>query len=160
MFKLDSFYDFDFGKGGNLTTGGRFHAQSGTPINALAASAVYGQDESFVLPRGIMGRTQVDLGVDLHVAYGRDLGHVMAFEVFADGFNLINRQSSTSADATYTLDPVNPIVGGSYDDLVFAKKLGSDGKETASSPSVNRNFRNASERSQPLTVRLGARVTF
>jgi hypothetical protein len=160
IIKLDSFYVADLGKGGEITTGGRFRAMSGTPVDALAGSAVYGQDESFVLPRGALGRTEFDAGLDLHLAYGRDLGRGMSFEVFADVFNVFNTQNQASADETYTIDTINPIVGGDYEDLLWGKTLDPDGAETSGTPTVNRNFRKAEERREPLTARLGARLVF
>jgi hypothetical protein len=161
-FKVDAFYVWNLGtKGGALTTGTRFRAQSGTPVDAVAGSVAYGPDESFVLPRGIMGRTERDFSTDVHLGYARDLGNGMAIEVFADIFNLINRQSETFADSTYTFNAINPIVGGSYDDLLWGKTVDVDtGLENGTSPEVNRNFRNTEVRTDPIQGRLGARLTF
>jgi hypothetical protein len=161
-FKVDAFYVWSLGKqGGQLVTGTRFRAQSGTPVDAVAASVAYGPDESFVLPRGTMGRTEMDLSTDVHLGYSRELGRGMAIEVFADIFNLINRQSETFADSTYTFNAINPIVGGTYDDLIWSKTIDVDtGVENGTSPEVNRNFRNTKSRTDPIMGRLGARLTF
>jgi hypothetical protein len=161
-FKVDAFYVWSLGaRGGELVTGTRFRAQSGTPIDAVAGSVAYGPDESFVLPRGTMGRTEMDLSTDVHLGYSRQLGRGMAIEVFADIFNLINRQSETFADSTYTFNAINPIVGGSYDDLIWSKTVDVDtGLENGTSPEVNRNFRNTKSRTDPIMGRLGARLTF
>ena len=71
--KLDGYYTFDLKKAGALTTGIRFRALSGIPKNALAAHYLYGADESFLLPRGQLGRTDFEHGLDIHVGYGRKL---------------------------------------------------------------------------------------
>jgi len=86
----------------------------------------------------------------------------MEFEVFGDFFNVFNRQSASSIDETYTYDNTNPIVGGEYEDVLWAKAQDSDGNEIAdpAPPKRNRNFLNAESRYEPLTVRVGARFTF
>jgi outer membrane receptor protein involved in Fe transport len=156
-FKLDGYYDF-----GPVTVGGRFRAGSGTPIDALAGNAIYGFDESFVLPRGAIGRTPWDVGIDAHLSYGRELGGGRSVEVFTDLFNVFNRQGPSYVDETYTLDNVNPIVGGDGEDVLWVKAQDGDGNEPDDplALSRNRNFRNAEARTPPFMARLGARVTF
>jgi hypothetical protein len=159
-FKLDAYYIFDLEKAGNVTTGARFRALSGTPINTLARHHLYGFDESFLLPRGEMGRTDSTYGLDLHVSYGRDLGRGMKLEVFSDLFSVFNNQTQATVDQTYTFDPSNPIVGGDYEDLVFAKAQTLDGEETADPVTRNRNFMQTAARFSPFFARFGARLTF
>jgi hypothetical protein len=159
--KIDGYYVFDIGDNA-LTTGARFRVDSGTPISALGGNALYGFDESFLLPRGSIGRTPYDVGVDLHFSYGRDLGHGMRLEAFTDLFNVFNRQGVIYTDESYTHDNVNPIVGGDGTDLVFAKSQDGDGNEPDDPQSLNRNrnFDNAKSRAAPFAMRLGARLTF
>ena len=92
--KLDGYYTFDFHKAGQLTTGIRFRASSGIPENALAGHYLYGPDESFLLPRGELGRGDFDHGLDLHVGYARNISHGMTLELFADIFNVYNDQGT------------------------------------------------------------------
>ncbi len=158
--KVDGYYIMDFKKAGELTLGARVRALSGTPINALAKHYMYGYNESFLLPRGEMGRTDFDYGLDLHLSYGRDLGKGMSLELFTDVFSVFNRQSQYDVSATYTLDPANPVVGGEYSDLVFAKRQNDDGNETALPLTRYRNFLNTTVRYSPLSARIGARLTF
>ncbi len=160
--KVDGYYVADLEKAGELTAGARFRIASGTPIDALASSNMYGYDESFVLPRGAFGRTSVDAGLDLHLSYGRKLGKDLQLEVFTDVFNVFNRQATSYPDESYSYDPVNPILGGDSEDLVWAKAQDWDGNEPddPQSPSRNRNFRNAETRTPPLAARLGARLMF
>jgi hypothetical protein len=159
-FKVDGYYVFDFKKAGSMTTGVRFRALSGTPNNALGRHYLYGFDEAFLLPRGSRERTGFDQGVDLHLAYGRDLGKGMKIELFTDLFSVFNTQATADISDTYTLDPVNPVVGGEYEDLVFAKAQSTSGGETVDPVTRFRNFGNPTARYSPFSARLGARLTF
>lgn len=159
-FALDGYYALPVGAANVVTTGARFRAHSGTPIDVLASSPVYGLDESFLLPRGAAGRTGAVVRLDLHAGYRRDLGGGMALEAFADVFNLVNRQDTRAADETYTTDSVNPIVGGDDEDVLWAKTLDPDGYESTAPPRLNRNFTRPEARHEPLTVRFGMRLTF
>ena len=155
--KIDAYYSV-----AGATVGARGRIASGTPVDALGSSAVYGFDESFVLPRGAIGRTPIDAGLDMHFGYARDLGRGMTVEVFTDLFNVVNRQGATYLDETYTQDPINPIIGGDGEDVLWAKGLDWDGTEPVEPVPVarNRNFRNAEVRNPPFMARLGARLTF
>ncbi len=158
--KLDGYYIFDFKKAGELTTGVRLRALSGIPINALGKHYLYGYNESFLLPRGAMGRTDFDYGADLHIGYGKKLGKGMNLEVYTDLFSIFNTQGTYSVAETYTLDESNPIVGGQYEDLVFLKKQTQQGGETADPVGRYVNFLNTTSRYTPFYARLGARLTF
>jgi hypothetical protein len=128
-----------------------------------APHALYGADESFLLPRGSIGRTGLEHGLDLRVAYKRTLARGAEAEIFADVFNVYNRQGVAAVDETYALalpgNEVRPISGGSYQDLVFAKAV-VDGAETAQTVVRNPNFGAVTGRYAPISARLGARVTF
>ena len=166
--KLDGFYRFDLGKLNALTAGTRIRVISGIPENALGAHYLYGADESFLLPRGRLGRTELEHGVDLHVAYARRLPRKMALEVYANLFNLYNRQGEFNVDATYAPqfrqgggeNNVNPISGGTYEDLMWAKTIDGDGGETSLPTARNPNFRRTTTRYAPAAVQLGFRLTF
>ncbi len=158
--KLDASYTFDLERAGALTAGTRVRAVSGTPVTALGRHHLYGTDEAFLLPRGAMGRTDTDWRVDLRLIYGKQLSETIGLELYADVFNLFNRQTQASVDQSYTFDPVNPIVGGELEDLVFAKAQTSSGGETSVPARRNRNFLQTSSREAPLSARIGARVTF
>jgi hypothetical protein len=171
--KLDGYYTFDLKKAGSLTTGVRFRALSGIPTNALAAHYLYGSDESFLLPRGQLGRTDFEHGLDIHVGYGRKLGKGMTLELFFDIYNSYNRQGTFSVDDTfapqYSLSQggaggveqnANPVSGGTYDDLIFVKVIDRQGNESAAPIGRNPNFHNTAGRYGPAYGRLGARLTF
>ena len=134
--KIDGFYTFDLGKDNVLTIGARVRAVSGTPENALGGHWLYGPNESFLLPRGTMGRSPFDHGIDLHVSYGRRLSKTVTAEAFADIFNIYNSQAGFAVDETYapnyrsdgTPSFVNPISGGEYRDLIWAKVGHAEGR--------------------------------
>ena len=176
--KLDGYYTFDLKKAGSLTTGIRFRALSGIPENALAAHYLYGPDESFLLPRGELGRTDFDHGLDLHVGYGRNIGKGMNLEFFVDIYNVYDRQGTAGVDNTYAppvsllappingvsaggdIQTANPVSGGTYEDLIWVKALDRDGNETSTPIGRNPNFHNTSSRYAPAYGRVGMRLTF
>ncbi|MCX5746650.1 MAG: TonB-dependent receptor [Proteobacteria bacterium] len=166
--KLDGYYTFDLKKAGELTTGIRLRALSGIPEQALGGHYLYGADESFLLPRGQLGRTDFDHGLDVHVGYKRHLNKTMDLEVYADVANIYNRQGTAYVDDTYapyyTRDGVqqnaNPISGGTYEDLIWLKQFDSRGGETGTPIGRNPNFHNTTGRYGPTNVRLGVRLTF
>ena len=166
--KIDGFYTFDVGKEQHLTVGGRVRFLSGIPKNALGAHYLYGADESFLLPRGELGRGEVEHGIDLHLSYARKLSHGMTGELFADIFNIYNRQAAFDVDQTYAPqfragggeNNVNPIVGGQYEDLIWAKTIDNKGVESAVPTARNPNFGHTTSRYAPTSARIGFRLTF
>jgi hypothetical protein len=166
--KLDGYYTFDFRDAGALTVGARVRAFSGIPENALAAHYLYGPDESFLLPRGVLGRTEFEHALDLHVEYRRPLGRAMAMSVYVDVFNVYDNQGTAAVDSTYApavsqsgaLQNANPVSGGSYEDLIWVKQVDANGLEKPDPIGRNPNFRNPTRRYPPAFARLGARLMF
>jgi hypothetical protein len=166
--KLDGYYTFDLHKQGALTVGGRIRAFSGTPQNALGAHYIYGANESFLLPRGSLGRSDFDHGVDLHVEYARPLGRNMVLGVYADVFNVYDSQGTSAIDTTYApavnlqgqRQNANPISGGSYEDLIWLKQVDDKGNEKNAPIGRNPNFGNTIVRYAPTFGRIGARLVF
>jgi Carboxypeptidase regulatory-like domain/TonB dependent receptor len=159
--KLDGYYQFDLKKQGRATLGWRARALSGVPVDVLAGHPLYGIGESFLLPRGAMGRTDVEHALDVHIAYARPLRRGMRLEVYADLLNLYDHQGQAAVDEDYTYrSDANPIVGGTYEDLVFAKALSTDGFETTEPVLRNPDFGHTIARYAPMSARLGARLTF
>jgi outer membrane receptor protein involved in Fe transport len=158
--KLDGWYTFDFERQGELTFGVSGRALSGAPVDALGRHYLYGFGESFVLPRGAMGRTDFDFGMDLRLTYGRRMVRGTTLEIYADLFNVFNRQGAYSLDEDFTFDSVNPIVGGEYEDLIWAKAQNTQGGEQSTPIGRNRNFLNPNARYSPFSARVGARLTF
>ena len=160
--KLDVAYVIGNAKAGDFTIGARLRGSSGEPVDALGPHGSYGADESFLLPRGAMGRTDFDHALDLHVGYGRKLGKGVSAEVFADLFNVYNHQGAFAVDETYAPNfpgnAVNPIAGGTYEDLIWAKQISDSGLESSAPAIRNPNFRNPTIRHAPFSARLGARA--
>ena len=159
-FRLDAYYNFDFEREGTLTTGIRFRAFSGTPRDTLGSHYIYGFDESYLLPRGDAGRTPWTTGTDVHFGYTRELGRGYELTVFSDIFNFFNQEQVFVIDETYSFDNVNPIVGGSQQDLVFAKVTDDDGLETQAPAGRNIGYGTPLGRYTPLFLQVGARLTF
>jgi hypothetical protein len=170
--KLDGYYLFDLRKQGALVVGARVRAFSGIPENALGAHFIYGADESFLLPRGTLGRTGFDHGLDLHVEYKRDIGQAfqknLSLSVFVDVFNVYDHQGEARVDQTYappvslagTIQNANPISGGDYEDLMWVRQIDNKGIEQPTPIGRNPNFRNTTVRYAPAYARIGARLTF
>jgi len=127
--KVDSFYKIDAGKVGTFTVGNSVRVSSGAPHSALGAHPVYGNGESYILPRGgvvevgdgedmrRVGRSPTSYRVDARLGYGRPLSDGMYLEAFVDLFNVLNVQRELDREEIYTFDFVNPIVGGDSEDL-------------------------------------------
>lgn len=174
--KLDGYYTFDLRRVGEVTLGVRYRALSGIPENALASHYDYGANESFLLPRGSLGRTDFEHGIDVHAAYRRSLTSTMQLEVFVDVFNAYNRQGTFNVDTAYALpylqssqataefagqeQNANPVSGGAYEDLIWVKSLDTNGAENGKPIGRNPNFHNTTSRYPPLSAQLGARLTF
>ncbi len=160
-FKFDGYYTWDFEKYGQLTTGVRLRALSGIPQDALGRHYLYGIGESYLLPRGSVGRNEFEKSADIHIGYGRDLGKGYHLEGFFDMFNIANDQGTFDVDENYTFDPANPIVGGTDEDLVYLKETTqSTGLEIPEPVGRNQNFGNPRFRYGPRFARVGLRLTF
>jgi len=151
-------------------------ALSGIPENALGSHFVYGANESFLLPRGVLGRADFEHSLDLHIGYRRQLNAKnMSLELFFDVFNVYDRQGTASVDDTYApqqtladtmggtgavAQNANPISGGTYEDLIWLKQINQAGNETGNPIGRNPNFGNPTVRYAPTSGRIGLRLTF
>ena len=171
--KLDGYYAYKIRPKDTVTLGARIRAISGIPENALAGHYLYGANESFLLPRGQLGRTDFDHGVDIHLSYKRKLSAKTQAELFMDVFNVYNRQGTYDVDNTYApyyklsvggtggeQQNANPVSGGTYKDLIWVKEIDSTGTESAKPIGRNPNFHNATSRYAPASAQVGFRVTF
>ncbi len=159
--KIDGFYQFDLKKAGLVTTGISFRAISGIAHNALAAHPIYGDQESYLLPRGAIERSPVTFESDVHLSYGYQVNKNTKIEGFVRVFNLLNAQEELDIDEEYTLDSAIPIVGGDKADLDHVKILDPNTtQESNSTPFKNQNFGKLNARQSPRSVQLGFRVTF
>ncbi|HEX6839337.1 MAG TPA: TonB-dependent receptor [Polyangia bacterium] len=151
--KVQGSYFIPFGSN-SIVLGLAFNANSGTPIEVLGASPQIGESEVFVLPRGSGGRTPWVTQLDLHVSYRRKLSAMFSFEAYADVFNVLNQQAVTGVDEEYTFSVVGPVQNGHVADLANLKTIG------GGPVIVNPNYGSATSFQQPLSLRLGLRVSF
>ncbi|HEU0032442.1 MAG TPA: carboxypeptidase regulatory-like domain-containing protein [Kofleriaceae bacterium] len=159
--KIDGFYQFDLKKAGVLTTGASFRAISGIAHNALAAHIFYGDEESYLLPRGAIERSPVTTQTDLHLSYGYRVNKNTTVEGFVRLFNVFNAQEELDIDEEYTTDSANPVVGGDVNDLAHVKQLDpGSAQEINTTVTPNKNFGKLNARQSPRSVQLGFRVTF
>jgi hypothetical protein len=162
-FKLDGYYKFDLKEAGLVTAGARFRAQSGVPVTPLGSHSGYGDRESFLIPRGTGGRTDFETNVDLHVAYSRKVAS-MDLEVYFELFNILNNQGETNVDNEYTTTDVDPIVGGTMDDLFYLKSSAladiNRGDGTVNTVRKELNYANTSAKQSPLAARIGVTLAF
>jgi len=88
-----------------------FSALSGLPVSAVAAHALYGNGESYLLPRGVVGNLpwtfQLDLGGKLLWAISGP--YTVQFSL--DIFNILNMQTTQWVDMNYTFDFATPMQG-------------------------------------------------
>jgi outer membrane receptor protein involved in Fe transport len=157
--KVDGFYAFDLKKAGLVVLGASFRAQSGIAHNTLAAHPLYGQGESYLLPRGELYRSPATSQLDTHFSYGYQLNRTTRLEGFIDIFNLFNAQAETDVDEIYTINAALPIVGGDVEDLAHAKSTVSR-RQTASVVTKNLNYGKLSSHQAPFAGQLGFRLTF
>ena len=88
-----------------------FQALSGLPVSALAAHPIYGNGESYILPRGVVGNLDwtVQLDVGAKVIWAISGPYTLAFSL--DIFNLLNSATVQWVDMNYTFDQSLPMQG-------------------------------------------------
>jgi outer membrane receptor protein involved in Fe transport len=156
LLKVDGYYKLDAKELGSFVFGTSVRASSGVPHNILGAHPVYGTGETYILPRGTAQRSPFTTRFDVHAAYGRKLNRSTALEAFVRVFNVFNQQPETNVDENYTYDDVNPCATDcDPNDLEHMKVAGEN-----RTIEVNPNFGNVNRRQAPLSVQLGARLTF
>jgi hypothetical protein len=157
LIRLDGYYTHPLVHS-SLTAGLGFVGRSGQPLNALGGFQGPADEDSFILPRGSMGRTPFVTRFDLHLGYRRHLPGKLSAEAFVDIFNLFNQRTVLTQDQLYTADIVGPISGGRKADL---KNLTTSDANGNSVPATkNPNFLMPTSYQAPIAGRLGVRVSF
>jgi hypothetical protein len=152
---------FDLKKAGQLTVGASWRTQSGIPHNALAAHVIYGDQESFLLPRGAMPRSPTTHNMDVRLAYGYRLSKTTVLEGFINVFNLFDTQEELDSDEEYTQDAAQPVIDGTVEDLNHVKQIDfATGQELNTTVKKVGNFGNTTKRVSPRNVQIGFRLTF
>lgn len=153
LLRVDGYYQHLFGRSA-LVAGLGWVARSGQPQNALGTHPLAGPGETFILPRGSMGRTPIVTRLDLHLAYRTRLTDGTTLDAFVDVFNVLNQRTALAVDQNYTFDPVDPIIGGDERDLAHLKNIA--GQPVTPNP----NYRSATAYQAPIAGRLGLRLSF
>jgi hypothetical protein len=151
--KVQGSYFLPFGAN-TIVLGLAFNANSGRPIEVLGASPQIGESEIFILPRGSGGRTPWITDFDFHASYNRKLSARFGFEAYLDIFNVFNQQAVKDVDDNYTFSVVGPVQNGTPADL---KNLKTTGNGTVV---VNPNYGSPTGYQEPLSLRVGARLSF
>ncbi len=102
QFKLDGSYEFSGALKG-LNFGLSTFYYSGLPLNAYGYFPAYANWETFLAPRGSVGRGPADWETDIHLSYPIKVGDKSRLTVVADVFNLFNRQAINQFDERYNL---------------------------------------------------------
>jgi hypothetical protein len=152
-FRADGAYELPVGRG-VLTSGLGFMAMSGRLASYLGSHPVQGPNHIFILPRGTAGRSPLLTRVDLRMGFRMPLPGATSLEAFVEIFNVLNQRTATRLDEAYTLDNVDPIVGGDEQDLALLKDL--DGGPVRKNP----NFLQPIAYQAPIAGRMGLRFVF
>lgn len=137
-----------------VLAGGAVRARSGGPTSVMASHYLYGPAESFILPRGSGERLPWTFSVDSNLGFRHEFSRDLALTVSMDVFNVLNLQQTIAVDENYTFSDVNPIPGGTMEDL-------NNLTDSAGEPVVtNPNFGKAIAYQRPRTFRFGIRFEF
>ncbi len=152
QFKFDGIYRFNFG----LSTGLSFYYTDGTPITAMGYSGAYNNWEYYLSERGAFGRSDAYYEADLHLGYPVKLGSSMELNLLVDIFNLFNRQGETGRNIRYTTGDLEyNVIDWHTGENYPALQPGDTDR-----PSDNPAFNTANAWQDPMTVRLGVRLSF
>ncbi|RKH08604.1 TonB-dependent receptor [Corallococcus sp. CA053C] len=162
--------EVNFSNALSASVGLSYRGNSGQPINYLGAYPGYGQDETFVLPRGTGGRTPWINSIDSNVGVNYRVSKDSVVSFTLDVFNLFNFQGVDSVDESYTFSQVLPVydpktqTGGTAADLPTDTNVGkvplADGTGLLAAEDVNKNFKNPDRYQAPRQIRFGVRYTF
>jgi hypothetical protein len=153
-FKIDGAYVYELNARTTLQFGGNFRADQGGPINYLGAHPLYGAGEAFILPRGSAGTLPWTYSINVRAAAAYKLTSDYNLGFSVDVFNLTNQQAVQNVDENYTLDSIRPVVNGTVADLAYLKNT------TGAPVNVNPTFNAPTAYQLPLSLRLGAKLSF
>jgi len=159
QFKFNASYQFNFG----LTTGVTGYYLTGTPMTAYGYDVAYRNYEYYLSERGAYGRTNAEYEMDLHLGYPIKLGGGMQLNLLVDFFNLLNRQGETGRDTRFDLDQVIDVIDystGEFKPLIPGGTACTSVVPADQAASCNPNFNKANAFQDPLSVRVGFRLTF
>ncbi|QAT82930.1 TonB-dependent receptor [Corallococcus coralloides] len=162
--------EFNISNALSASIGLSYRGNSGTPISYLGAYPGYGQDETFILPRGTGGRTPWINSVDSNVGVNYRVSKDSVVSFTLDVFNLFNFQGADSVDESFTFSQVLPVydpktgTAGNASDLPGPGNEGNvelaDHSGKLEAEDVNQNFKNPDRYQAPRQIRFGVRYTF
>jgi hypothetical protein len=165
-FKISGAHDFQLSAKTLLTVGASYRGRSGAPLNVLG-NHPYGNDETFILPRGSGGELPWIHNFDAHVGVTYRVAPKNDFTFGVDLFNVLNSQQVTRVEETYTFAQVLPIANGTPADLPsnggttleqFDPNTG--GLVPFDPSNLNPNYKGVLEYQSPRAIRLSAKLTF
>jgi hypothetical protein len=133
QFKVSGLYNTTFG----LTVGLSAFWRSGTPLTRYGYSDAYGRYEFFLTGRGAEGRTPDNYEADVHLGYPIPAGPTRV-NVVLDVFNILDAQRAVLLD----------------------QRWGFQESDNTLAPSPNAGYGKAALRTQPISARLGVRISF
>jgi hypothetical protein len=86
-----------------------FSAFSGIPVSATAAQIQYGNGESYLLPRGVVGNLDWTVQLDVGAKFIWAVSGPYTLQFSLDIFNLLNAQTTQWVDMNYTFDFATPM---------------------------------------------------
>lgn len=163
-----------------LTVGLTYEGRSGTALNYYGAHPVYGQDESFVLPRGSAGRLPWRHAINAKAGVEYRFNKDNTVQFTADVFNVFNFQAVTSVDETLSTETLLPFIAPAGQNPAEAACLSGSANPAcangqlkiqtidgttglpvdATSDLLNANFKRPTGYQAPISVRFGLRFTF
>jgi hypothetical protein len=155
--KLFGARDWVFSQAQRLSTGAAVRARSGEPINYWASDSQYGSQINLLLPRGAGGRLPWNYGLDMNLGYQLALEKGRSIMLTVDIFNVLNFQTETQVDESYTTGTFQAKRTGGT--LAEAFSQGGDHRPLMDSD-LNRNFKNPTRYQPPRTFRFGLRGSF
>jgi hypothetical protein len=107
--KLAGSYNATLSPDVTLSPSINFQAFSGIPVSATAAQAIYGNGESYLLPRGVVGNLDWTIQLDAGAKLLWALSGPYTLQFSLDIFNLLNMQTTQWVDMNYTFDFATPM---------------------------------------------------
>ncbi len=172
-FRAYGSYVWDISPRFQVTGGGGIRIQSGAPISATGAQALYGEGFAFLVPRGSAGTAPTVTNLDLLGGFEYALSGPYRLRFTLNLFNILNQTTATAIDNNSTFDFVapitnascknknganaaNPIQGVQADcpDLKYAKTL--DGRPVT----PNERYGKGTQFQAPFSMRVGLALTF
>ncbi|MDX2014678.1 MAG: TonB-dependent receptor [Myxococcaceae bacterium] len=166
--------DFEVTSDVTVLAGLGYEGSSGRPISYLAQHPLVGLDATSVLPRGSGGRTPW-----LHTVHARagvlwKLGSSQSMQVTLDVFNLFNVQEAVEVSERFSTAAVTPanlppgadpqeaacLSGNNPTCVTALQKQTGQGLSPVSAADLNPNFKQPTLYQQPLSVRLGVKLSF